>query len=53
MEVHTKKNTLPRAGNVILFKENNVDMIQFNDERSAQYFLSNNNDTLIISWKHF
>lgn len=52
MEVHTKKNTLPRAGNVILFKENNVDMIQFNDERSAQYFLSNNNDTLIISWKH-
>lgn len=52
MEIHTKKNTLPRSGNVILFKENNVDMIQFNDERSAQYFLSANSDTLTISWKH-
>lgn len=52
MEIHTKKNSLPRSGNVILYKENNVDMVQFNDERSAQYFLSANNDTLTISWKH-
>jgi len=52
MEVHTKKNTLPRNGNTIQFEENNQDMIQFNDERPAQYFLSANGDTLTLSWKY-
>lgn len=52
IEIHTKKNSLPRSGNIILFKENNVDMVQFNDERPAQYFLSANSDTLTLSWKH-
>lgn len=51
-ETHTKKNTLPRLGSIILFKENNIDMVQFNDERPAQYFISNNSDTLTLSWKH-
>ncbi|MCC6582749.1 MAG: hypothetical protein IT271_03515 [Chitinophagales bacterium] len=52
MEVHTKANTLPRSGNTILFKENTTDMIQFNDERPAQYYLSASGDTLTISWKY-
>ena len=29
-----------------------MDMIQFNDERPAQYFLSAKGDTLTISWKY-
>jgi hypothetical protein len=52
METHTKVNALPRSGNFNLFKENLNDMIQFNDERPAQYFLSSNGDTLTISWKY-
>ena len=52
LEIHTKVNSLPRSGNLLMFKENNSDMIQFNDERPAQYFLSANGDTLTISWKH-
>jgi hypothetical protein len=52
MEIHTKKNTLPRSGNCILFKENTSDMIQFNDERPAKYYLSANGDTLTLSWKY-
>lgn len=52
MEIHTKKNALSRSGNNILFKENNTDMVQFNDERPAQYFLSENGDTLTLSWKY-
>ncbi len=52
MELHTKKNTLPRSGTFIMFKENEVDKIQFNDERPAQYSISANGDTLTISWKY-
>ena len=52
LEIHTKKNALPRSGNCLLFRENQMDMIQFNDERPAQYSLSTNGDTLIISWKY-
>lgn len=52
LETHTKKNTLPRSGNLLMFKENNYDMMQFNDERPARYSLSVNGDTLTISWKH-
>lgn len=52
LETHTKPSTLPRNGNFILFKENNMDMVQFNDERPAKYSISDNNDTLILSWKH-
>ncbi len=52
MEIHAKKNTLPRSGNLLMFKENESNMMQFNDERPAQYFLSTNGDTLTISWKH-
>ena len=52
LETHTKKNALPRSGNIIMFKENNFDMIQFNDERPARYNLSANGDTLVLSWKH-
>jgi hypothetical protein len=52
IEIHTKKNTLPRSGTILLFKENNGDMVQFNDERPAQYFISANSDTLTLSWKH-
>lgn len=52
LEIHTKPNALPRSGNCILFKENLVDMLQFNDERPAQYFLSAKGDTLTISWKY-
>ncbi len=51
-ESHTKKNTLPRSGSILLFKENNIEMVQFNDERPARYYLSTNNDTLTLSWKH-
>lgn len=51
-EIHTKKNTLPRSGSFIMFKENDADMIQFNDERPAKYRLSTNGDTLTISWKY-
>ena len=51
-EIHTKKLTLPRSGSFIMFKEVDADMIQFNDERPAKYFLSLNADTLTISWKH-
>lgn len=51
-ETHTKKNALPRSGSIIMFKENNNDMVQFNDERPAQFYLSTNSDTLTISWKH-
>jgi hypothetical protein len=51
-ELHTKKNTLPRSGSFIMFRENESDMIQFNDERPAKYILSTNGDTLVISWKH-
>lgn len=52
LEIHTKKNALPRSGNCLLFRENQMDMIQFNDERPAQYSLSTNGDTLTISWKY-
>lgn len=52
LETHTKKHTLPRSGNFILFKDNISDMIQFNDERPAKYSLSSLGDTLTISWKH-
>lgn len=52
LEIHTKKNALPRSGNCLLFRENQMDMIQFNDERPAQYSLSGNGDTLTISWKY-
>ena len=52
LELHTKINALPRSGNMLMFKENNADMMQFNDERPAQYFLSSNGDTLTISWKY-
>lgn len=51
-ETHTKKNALPRNGNLLLFKENNFDMVQFNDERPARFTLSSNSDTLTISWKY-
>lgn len=51
-EIHTKKNTLPRSGSFIMFRENVADMIQFNDERPAKYFLSQKGDTLTVSWKH-
>jgi len=51
-EIHTKKLTLPRSGGFIMFRENESDMIQFNDERPAKYFLSTNGDTLTVSWKH-
>lgn len=52
LEVHTKPNALPRSGAINLYKDGDVDMIQFNDERPAQYFLSANNDTLTLSWKY-
>lgn len=52
LETHAKSTALPRSGTVIMFKENNIDMVQFNDERPAQYFLSNNGDTLTLSWKY-
>lgn len=52
LESHTKKNSLPRSGTIILFKENLQDVMQFNDERPARYFLSDNGDTLTLSWKH-
>ncbi len=51
-ETHTKKNTLPRGGVYTLFKDNSDDMIQFNDERPAKYFLSNDGDTIVFSWKY-
>lgn len=52
LEIHTKKNTLPRGGSFILFRESESDMIQFNDERPAKYYMSGKGDTLTISWKH-
>ena len=52
LEVHTKKNALPRNGSIIMFRENDADMVQFNDERPAKFTLSANGDTLILSWKH-
>lgn len=52
LEIHSKSNTLPRNGNYITFRDNFSDMIQFNDERPAQYILSKNGDTLVISWKY-
>ncbi|MDB5226151.1 MAG: hypothetical protein JWN78_344 [Bacteroidota bacterium] len=52
MEIHTKVNALPRSGILSLSKSDVSDMIQFNDERPARYFLSDNNDTLTISWKY-
>lgn len=52
VESHTKKNPLPRSGTIILFKENAQDVMQFNDERPARYYLSDNGDTLTLSWKH-
>ena len=51
-ELHTKKNTLPRSGTILLFKENMQEVMQFNDERPARYSLSDNGDTLTLSWKH-
>ncbi len=51
-ETHTKKNTLPRTGTYFLFKDNLTDKVQLNDERPAQYFLSADGDTLILSWKY-
>lgn len=47
-----QKNPLPRSGTIILFKENAQDVMQFNDERPARYYLSDNGDTLTLSWKH-
>lgn len=52
LETHHKKNALPRDGNFILFKQDGFNMIQFNDERPARYMLSENNDTLTLSWKY-
>jgi hypothetical protein len=52
LEVHTKINALPRSGSINTYKEEEADMIQFNDERPARYFLSANSDTLTISWKY-
>lgn len=52
LEVHSKKNTLPRSGSFTQFQQNAQDMIQFNDERPAQYFLSAKGDTLTLSWKY-
>lgn len=52
LETHTKKNALPRSGSIIMFRENLNDMIQFNDERPAKYYLSSNGDSLTLSWKH-
>ncbi len=52
MEEHTKPNALPRGGNFTLYKESDADMIKFNDERPARYYLSENNDTLTVSWKY-
>lgn len=52
MEVHTKPNALPRSGTILLYKDGESDMIQFNDERPARYYLSANSDTLTISWKY-
>ncbi len=52
IETHSKKNALPREGNIILFKQDGYNMIQFNDERPARYYLSDNNDTLTLSWKY-
>ena len=43
---------MPRSGTIILFKENLQEVMQFNDERPARYFLSDNGDTLTLSWKH-
>ena len=52
LETHTKINALPRNGSVIMFKETEYDLIQFNDERPARYTISDNNDTSKLSWKH-
>lgn len=52
MEVHSKPNALPRNGHFTLFQDGQKNMIQFNDERPAQYTLSPKGDTLTISWKY-
>jgi hypothetical protein len=51
-EVHTKINAFPRSGSFTMYKEGDADMIQFNDERPARYYLSDNGDTLTLSWKY-
>ena len=51
-EEHSKKKTLPRNGFFIVYKENNQDVVQFNDERPAQFTISENKDTLTLSWRH-
>ncbi len=52
LETHTKVTILPRSGTFNIRREVTNDIIQFNDERPARYFLSEKGDTLIISWKH-
>ncbi len=52
MEIHTKVNALPRSGILSLSRSEMYDMIQFNDERPARYYVSDNGDTLTISWKY-
>ncbi|QQR98481.1 MAG: hypothetical protein IPK18_02830 [Sphingobacteriales bacterium] len=53
---NANKYRVPRSGNITLSKVNSYDKqvktIQFNDERPAYYSLSQNGDTLILSWEH-
>lgn len=51
-EEHSKRNTLPRNGTFFIYKENTQDMVQFNDERPALFSISDNKDTLTLSWKY-
>lgn len=50
------KHRVPRNGKVSIFKvtnnEKTIRTIQFNDERPAHYSLSQNGDTLILSWEY-
>ena len=52
----SKKYRVPRTGELFLTKETSenesFDVIRFNDERPARYYLSASGDTLILAWDY-